>query len=338
MKRNALLISALVLVLLQGCGGGGNDAPASPEQPAPAPSDAPPPETQGPLPLLENDGSVSAPFVRTDRSRYMLISAGGSSFDALTDAEQADSGAMTRLNATRLGGDSVTGEIAGDASFAMGRWVKGTVTGATGAETLTGGNDHSYHYAAYNIPASFPATGDYRCGANPDFATPPTRVSASGSGPDGGGISTGDFPCFGPANGPRLCDHRIRLNFDDAGAHISTTLGSQANGFGPGGSLSVGIVQIYVIDPSSGFLLMNMANTDVPLPELIPAPASLAVGGDFLADGSGTQVQVTDAGNGNYALMVAYAAKFEISADNPNYNAGNALYKGIAHFSCALAD
>lgn len=291
MKKTALILSALMLALLQGCGGGGDsDAPASPEQPSPVTPDEPPALT------IDNDGNVSAPFTRTDFSRYMLISPRASDFGLLTDVAQADSGALLRLNVTRFSDSSATREIAGDASYALGRWVQGTVTDLTGTQTLPGSDDRSYHYAAYNIPARFPATGDYLCA--PQIATLPTR--ASGTGVDTGFLGTGlCFSAGGEVEAKWGCPYdRTRFEFNDAGAHFLS-----------------GHWMYVTADHESVLVLM---------PDLIASPDSLATSGEFLDGGTGAAVQITDAGDGNYAIVMAYAAKFE----------SGALYHGVARMSC----
>jgi len=311
MKKGTLIVSVLTLALLQACGGDGSDN--SNVTPAPSGSGGggdgggsvtPPGGTGGgdggnvtppggsggddsgsggttPPPATGNDqGSVSAPFVATSPSRYMLDYQNGWSNGVLVGTEQATSGAIVGLtrssDAVSLSGSSATKDIAGDASYALGRWVTGTVTTASGADQLTGTDDRSYHYAAYNILASFPATGSYACTLQ--SATTPTRVSGSGA-------MTG------------VVDGAINLSFDATGANLSGAM-----------TVTVGAETVTAGVPTS-----------------IGSPTSLAATGQFYANNTGTGVQVADAGNGNYALMVAYAAKL----------ANTSLYHGIARLSCA---
>ena len=303
MKKSTLLTAVLASALLQACGGGGGGdtvatAPtgstadgngATTTQPAPGSgtssngnggSTTTQPAASG------DQGSISAPFAVTAAglSRYMIFSPNGSSFGGLTATSQAASGAITSLTntsrSTTLSGSSVTKDIAGDASYALGRWVTGTVTDPSGAVVLTGADGGSYHYAAYDMLASFPATGAYACALQ--SSTTPTLVSGSGS-------STG------AVNGA------LGLNFDDTVANDTV-----AN--------------------LNGSMTITVGNETVTagVPSSIPNPATFSATGQFYASNTGTAVQVADAGGGNYALMVAYAAKF----------ASGALYHGIARMSC----
>lgn len=52
---------------------------------------------------------------------------------------------MVRLGSSTLSGTQRTVDIAGDAHFALGRWLKGTVTNGAGTRTLDGGNPSSHH-------------------------------------------------------------------------------------------------------------------------------------------------------------------------------------------------
>ena len=58
---------------------------------------------------------------------------------------------------------AATQEISGDATYAQGRWVQGTVTTASGGTTLTGTSNNAYHYVAFNQLAALPTTGAPSC-------------------------------------------------------------------------------------------------------------------------------------------------------------------------------
>jgi hypothetical protein len=66
----------------------------------------------------------------------------------------------------------------------MGRWVAGTVTRTSGAETLTGVDSRSYHYLAVNAPSAFPASGTLTCDAGV-FTAPTYASGGSGTGTTG---------------------------------------------------------------------------------------------------------------------------------------------------------
>ncbi|MFM9926684.1 hypothetical protein VLK31_27115 [Variovorax sp. H27-G14] len=171
-----LSLSLLSLALLQACGGGGHSGGGAPA--GVAPTAVAPAQGQAAASAATNSGSVSAAFVRTERARYQLLGAGVQSFGALSASEQAPSGAMTRLSDTTLTGQSATREISGDANFALGRWVAGTVTRGSGAEMLTGKDNRAYHYIALNALAAMPTPRSTSCDAG--AFTAPTYV--------GGGI------------------------------------------------------------------------------------------------------------------------------------------------------
>jgi len=149
-----LSLSLLSLSMLQACGGGSDSGGAGVAPMAAAPVASPAGAT--PPPAAADSGSVSKAFVRSEGARYQLLGVGGQSFGVLSASEQAASGAMTRLNDNTLTGQSATKEISGDESFALGRWVAGTVTRNSGAETLTGTDNRAYHYIALNSLKDFP--------------------------------------------------------------------------------------------------------------------------------------------------------------------------------------
>lgn len=142
-----------------------------------------------PVAANADSGAVSAPFVRGARARYQLLGSVAQSFGLLTRSEQAASGAMTRLDDTTLTGASITKDIAGDASFALGRWVAGTVTRTSGAETLTGADNRAYHYIALNELKALPASGNTTCDAG--VFTSPTYVGGGSGGMADSGAATG---------------------------------------------------------------------------------------------------------------------------------------------------
>jgi hypothetical protein len=204
--QNKLLIPSLLsLLLLQACGGGGggNGFPAA----LPPAADAPPPAA----PANQNSGSVSAQFAPGPDARYMLLGVGSQSFGKLTESSQASSGAMTRLNDNTLTGDSATKEIAGDASFAIGRWAAGIVTSTSGAETLTGTDNRAYHYLAFNSLSALPTIGAPTCDAG--AFTAPTYTGGTAGAAHSGSAS-------GSAS----------LVFDGTGAVTSGTLNVAAGG------------------------------------------------------------------------------------------------------------
>jgi|GEM_PF-1592460 len=184
MKKALLLVSAASLLLLQACGGGGGDdagtsggGNTNTSTPGgnggdtgtnPGGNSGGGTGTGG-----TGQGSVSASFQPGSASRYILVYPGGQSMGPLTDSnsQQADNGAMITLSDNQLTGSYTVQDIAGDANFAIGRWVKGSVVRNGGAtDTLTGTNGRAYHYLAYQGVSAFPDNA-LHCGGG-DFTTP----------------------------------------------------------------------------------------------------------------------------------------------------------------------
>lgn len=199
-----------------------------------------------------DSGAVSAKFARGDRARYQLLGVGVQAFGALSQSEQAASGAMTRLNDNTLTGASTTKEIGGDANFAIGRWTAGTVARSSGAETLTGADNRAYHYLALNELKDLPASGKATCDAgvftNPTYVSGgnganPNSGTASGSsslafGSDGAAVGGAVKVTVGDAVGTVNFDTRIKSpsstaitgSFLGAGAGAAITLGDHGGG------------------------------------------------------------------------------------------------------------
>lgn len=221
MKNKLLLPSLLTIALLQACGGGGGDGdggtpPAASSETTGSSTGT---TTTPAASTSANTGAVSAAFVAGSMPRYQLTSASGQTFGKLEPFVQASSGAMTTLGGNVLSGESVTKEISGDATYAMGRWVAGTVTRSSGAETLTGADSRAYHYLAINAPSAFPASGTLTCDAG--VFTAPTYVS--------GGSGTGTT---GTASGS------ASVSFGAGGAAISGSISVSASGSSGSASLN----------------------------------------------------------------------------------------------------
>lgn len=109
-----------------------------------------------------------------------MQSASFENFGYMSDIVQAPSGAVTTLSGNVLSDDGVVIEVSGDPTYAMGRWVAGTVTHDGGVEKLSGTDNRAYHYIAVNAPAQFPKTGALNCDAG--MFTTPTYQDIGGSG------------------------------------------------------------------------------------------------------------------------------------------------------------
>lgn len=157
-----IFLSLSVLSLLQACGGGGDPDPAASTSNAPV--------AAGLVP-------VAAKFVGNENARSILLSKGEQSLGSAVPTEQADNGAMLRIGTRTLSGAHRTLDIAGDAHFALGRWVKGTLTHEKDSVTLQGKDHESYHYIVYNRLAALPREGQLQCKSV--AATTPTGASDS---------------------------------------------------------------------------------------------------------------------------------------------------------------
>ncbi|MGN5476475.1 hypothetical protein ACTMU2_04040 [Cupriavidus basilensis] len=215
MKKSALLASLLASALvLAGCGGG--DGGATPPATEPGTADGGGKPVDPPAPA--NTGSVSAQFVAGAAPRYMLLGIGSQSFGRLDNHTQAaDSGAVTVINSTTLGGDTSTREISGDAGFAMGRWAKGTVTFSSGTRVLDGVSNAAYHYVLLNSLPAFPEDAAYTCDAGK--FTAPTYI---------GGSNVAASVYTGATTGTAT------LAFSDKGAAIGVSLTATAGGISGG--------------------------------------------------------------------------------------------------------
>jgi len=153
-------------------------------------------------------GTVSANFDASAAARHALVGPGQQSSGRLTEVEQIG-GAIVRINSYALGDGRAVRDIAGDAAFALGRWQAGTVTSASGADTLTGTDGRAYHYVIYNGLATLPASGSFRCDAG--TFTAPSRESGAG-------------PVLGSATG------NASLRFDAGGGRVDASIRVDASG------------------------------------------------------------------------------------------------------------
>ena len=240
-KPISLALTALSLALLQACGGGGG-------------SDAGNALADGGTgaATTTNTGSVTAALNRGATARYQLTSVGSQSFGVLSTSVQDAAGALTTIDSNVLSGSTSVKEIAGDATYAMGRWAAGTVTTSSGATILTGTDNRAYHYIAINVPSAFPATGSLACSAG--AFTSPTYTGGGVTGTTG--TATGSATLIFGAGGATVGGS---VNVTSAGSAGSVALsGSIATPTSSsttvlGGSASVGGI-------STGSLL-SAANT-----------------------------------------------------------------------------
>lgn len=244
-----ILLSLSVLGLLQACGGDGDPTPSAAGDKGLAPG-----------------GSVSAKFVDNENARAILLSKGEQSLGSAVPTDQADNGAMLRIGTRTLSGAHQTLDIAGDAHFALGRWVKGTLTHEKDSVTLQGKDHESYHYIVYNRLAALPREGQLQCKSV--AATTPTGASDSRQKVD---------PPSGSA----------QVTFDANGAAIEGTMQVRADGQSASVSLATKIE-----DPGSmsvtGHMFANgqgaavaLANQGDAVPGLVVGYRAQLTGGDL---------------------------------------------------------
>ena len=176
MKLIKTSAAAALVCTLAACGGGGGGeaAPATPLAP-PAPA------------AVVNTGTVSAAFVAGTSPRFFLAGIASQSSGVASPLVQDAAGAVTTLGKNTLtGSPTATHEISGDATYAEGRWVQGTVTTVSGGATLTGTSNDAYHYVVFNQLAALPSSGTPSCAAGrmtaPTYAGGGTPGSAANSG------------------------------------------------------------------------------------------------------------------------------------------------------------
>lgn len=196
--------AAALVCTLAACGGGGSGGDTTPilVPVLPAPT------------AVVNTGTVSAPFVAGTSPRFLLVGAALQSSGPATPVVQNAAGVVTTLGSNTFTGSPIaTEEISGDASYAQGRWVQGTVTTSSGATTLTGTSNDAYHYVAFNQLAALPTTGAPSCAAG--RMTAPTYI---------GGSTSGITANSGTATGTAI------LSFSATGAAITVSVAAQAGG------------------------------------------------------------------------------------------------------------
>src|SRR3990167_6129253 len=213
-KVNSVVASSVAAVFLVACGGGGSsgEATTAPEV-STTPTTSPTTTTTG---GNVRSGKVEANFVAGNAPRFVMISLsknpGGWNDDrqatgtASPTVIEADTGAALAMSLVALSG-AVTGiqDIAGNASWTLGRWSKGTMTdggGAANANKLED-LDHSAHYFVGNTLAALPTSGVYNCAAF--HATAPSLLKVTITASDvlyqGVASSSSATLSFGPTGG-----------------------------------------------------------------------------------------------------------------------------------------
>jgi hypothetical protein len=120
---------------------------------------------------------------------------------------QQTNGAVTTIGSASLGAPATVRDIGGDATYAIGRWAAGSVSGLQNPVTLTDSSSASYHYVLFNQATSLPTEGTLTC--NNGALTTPTYVG-------GASVAPPDFKGTVEAD--------ASLSFSSAGAAVKVDL------------------------------------------------------------------------------------------------------------------
>ena len=200
-------LAIFFLILLHACGG--SSSSSSPSNTGNNNSNTPA------LPV--NSGSVNANFVANSKSPTLFLMSEGLTARAIASSFTQENGAITQAgNFTFTGTPHVTRDIAGDADFAAGRWVWGTITD-TSTNTVRATLDQTnralatWHYLLVNTLSALPTSGSKTCDSG--SFTPPTLISGALAGTTG-----------------TVAGSAASLSFTASGAVLGFTISTTANG------------------------------------------------------------------------------------------------------------
>lgn len=212
--KKTLVLLPLVAALAACGGGGGDGSPVDTNRSADGAGTGQP-ATDGDTkdtPATPAKPAVEELFHLSPRgttARYLLLGTSLQSTGALETLEQQPMGGVVAMNAhTLTGPDLSVADIAGDETFAQGRWAKGTALAAGSTSTLGGARNAAYHYVVHLAATHLPAGGTLRCDAG-TFTRPTV-------------ISNPSAPALGVATGSAA------LSFNDAGAVVDVSLTATA--------------------------------------------------------------------------------------------------------------
>jgi len=177
-------------------------------------------------------GSVSANFVSNGNTpKFILANFGREVIGGLTAPVQNAGGDVTTLDKYTLSGSpAVTQDIAGDANFAMGRWVWGTVSD-TSTNTVIGtmnasyiDNSFTWHYLLLNNASSWPSSGTKTCD-NGVFTKPTTTGAVTTNSQTTGSLATLSFAASRATLG-------FTLTTTDSGSSNTTSFSTADLGYG----------------------------------------------------------------------------------------------------------
>jgi hypothetical protein len=216
--KKAFMVLPLVAALAA-CGGGGGGGGASADGNVSAGGSTGTPTTGGTTGGTTTGGTTGGTssatvtaFAKGSAPRYQFVGISQQTIGSADTLEQLGTGGVVTLNGNTLtGATQAVADVAGDATFALGRWSKGTATTSSGSALLESTVNNAYHYVVYNALAAFPASGSYSCDAGK--FTSPSLVNGPSS------------VYFGKATGTAA------ISFSAAGASmdvaITATAGSQ---------------------------------------------------------------------------------------------------------------
>lgn len=206
----ALAVLPLIAALAAcGGGGGGDSGPATPAG-------------------LQGTGDTSRPkvkaaFVKGQTARYLMISSSAQNAGRLETIEQQTTGEVITMNGNALSGiDRAIADVAGDASFTIGRWTHGSAVIGSSTKTL-GATGTAVHYAVYNAPDALPTSGSFSCDAG-QFTVPTLDVAPGTEVGQAKGSASLSFD----ASGAQL-DASITVTLADGSAGTESATGRKLN-------------------------------------------------------------------------------------------------------------
>lgn len=141
MKTVAAESVCLAAMLLSGCGGG-NGTGADLTETVAMQSNANAADSPMGAAALTTDAfttpTSSSTYVVGDRPLFALFGPNLRNYQSPETVSRQSTGAVTGFGRTTIGGDVLVKDISEGPGYAMGRWVRGIITYATGTITLTG--------------------------------------------------------------------------------------------------------------------------------------------------------------------------------------------------------
>ncbi len=194
-------------------------------------------------------GKVDAALLKGAALRYVMVSTKLQVIGSIATLEQLPDGSVVSLNGNLLtGSDRSVLNLAGNSSWAQGRWAKGNALVSGKSSVLGAARNDAIHYVVYSAPKPYPATGNFTCDSG--TFTAPNVVDAG----------TGD--AFGTASGKATLSFSNGMPFlgiavtATAGARQATVATESLRGIpGDGTIFAGGFDMVFGSDRHDGFML-----------------------------------------------------------------------------------